>query len=376
MENNENLTMKSDELVEKFENEELNESVENNNQEEIIDESANEFDENLNEDIDGEEEKYDDEGELSDESSNEVGVKGNSNTTIVGSNVNLGNIQEDDDTHFPCLRCSTELDANRYGIIICSKCGQKNYRRNPKLEITQFETIKDQNASENYLNVIARINNNYIRKKYTEAFKYCLEAETIAPREPTTWEYFTLLEFFKEISQSKDKRKEINDILKIVKNNIKICEANNVAIDKIEELKGEIAIYLFNSAKARIGTYYHNSKKQNKYWSKIGRRATIHQLDVFSQCYYLTKDVFYLKGYVDELSKPYKWIVKSLSGDLINLPSCGKKFNALAQRERVISKIKKIESDYEIPDVETERLKISIQNEDNNNNDIINISFQ
>jgi len=247
----------------------------------------------------------------------------------------------------------------------CPECRQKNYRRNPKLEITQFETIKDQDASENYLNIIARVNNNYIRKKYDEAFKYCLEAESIAPREPTTWEYYTLIEFFKEISQPIDKRKEVNEVLKIVKNNIKICVANNVVKDKIEELKGEIAIHLFNSAKARIGTYYSKSKKQtkNKYWSRIGRRSTIEQLNIFIQCFNLTKDVIYLKGFVEELSKDYKWIVTSLDDELTNLPSCGKKYNAVAEREKIIKKINKIEPDYQAPEIEKERIKISIKNE-------------
>jgi len=380
---NENIIKKSDGLIEEIEKEELNKSElikseENYDQEGIIHKAMGEFDENLDESINEEEEKYD-EGELSEQSSNEVGVKGNSNTTIVGSSVNLGNIQEEDDTHFPCLRCSTELDANRYGIIICSDCGQKNFRRNPKLEITQFETIKDQSVSENYLNVIARINNNYIRKRYVEAFKYCLEAEEIAPREPTTWEYFTLLEFFKQISQPIDKRKEVNEVLKIVKNNIKICEANNVAQDKIEEVKGEIAIHLFNSAKSRIGTYYSKSKNQtkNKYWSRIGRQATIDQLNIFIQCYNLTKDVIYLKGFVEELSKEYKWIVTSLEGKLTNLSSCGKKYNAVANRNRIINRIQKIDADYIPPKIPSERLNITTEEvvSDNSNDGIISITY-
>lgn len=309
------------------------------------------------------EERFDDEGELSEfanvDTRNEVDVKGSGNASIVGSNIIIGG-NEEDDTVYPCPNCLTEIDASKYGKIICPKCEFKIFRRNLKLDITRFETIEDKAVESNYLNVIARINNNYIKKRYNEAFKHCVKAEELAPREPTTWVYFSLVEFYHEMSQPKEYRKDINEILRISRDNIKVCEANSVGSEQIEEIKSEIGIYLFNLAKSKIGSIYSSSKKQKGYWSKEGRHLTIQYLKLFEDCFRLTKDVFYLKGYVDELSKPYKWIVKRHQSDeLLNLPACGKKFNAVGQRERVIKLIEKIEPTYQAPELATERIIIS-----------------
>jgi hypothetical protein len=106
-------------------------------------------------------------------------------------------------------------------------------------------------------------------------------------------------------------------------------------------------------------------------------------LKLFEDCYRLTKDTFYLKGYVDELSKPYKWIIKSRSGDLINLSSCGKRFNAVYLFEKMVIRIQKIEPEYIPPDIEIERLSFSIEpvkeeeeEGQEKNNGISNISIE
>lgn len=314
-----------------------------------------------------------DEGELS-ELANELDVSGSNNLSIVGSKIILGDIDEDDTT-YPCPECLSEIDASKYGKIICPICGFKIYRRNSKLEITQFSTLEDKILASKYRDVIAHINNNLIRKKYVASFKYCLEAEQLAPREPTTWEYYTLVSFYNEIGISKENRLHINDILRLVRNNIHICEANNVEINKIEEIKGIIGIYLFNLAKSKIGSYYHKSKKQPGYWSLKGRQLTINYLKLFEECFKLTGDSNYLHGYVDELSKPYKWIVKSFNGNLINLPACGNYYNAVSQRNKIIKTIEKYEKDYIPPEIESERISIAFENDVNEENKII-ISFQ
>lgn len=372
MENNENKQIKKEEEGVTSVNPEFNQTT----AEESSDESENEEKESEDELLFEEEEKYDDPGELS-ELVNDVEVEGSGNASIVGATINIGT-NEDDDTVYPCPNCQAEIDASKYGKIVCSNCGFKIFRRNLKLEITQFETIEDKIIASNYLNIIGRINNNFIKRRFKDAFKYCLQAEEIAPREPITWEYFSLVEFYYEMGQPKDKRKEINEILKMVRDNIKTCEANNVDSEKIEQIKGEIGIYLFNLAKSKIGSFYSKSKRQKGYWSEKGRHLTINYLKLFEDCYRLTKDTFYLKGYVEELSKPYKWIVKSLSGELINLPACGKRFNAVFHRERVMKRIEKIDANYEAPEVGTERLNISIQKEEesDDNSGIVNISFE
>ena len=351
------------------------EKVENSGEEDNRQESENDGED---EDLFKNEETYDDEGELSELAANDVTVEGSGNASIVGSQIIIGGTPEEDDTVYPCPNCQVQIDASKYGKITCENCGFNIYRRNLKLNINQFETIEDNSIASDYHNVIARINNNFIRKRFVDSFKYCKQAEELAPREPTTWEYYTIVEFYHEMGYPKGQRKEINDILRTVRDNIKICEANNVHADKIEEIKGEIGIYLFNLAKSKIGSFYSKSRKQKGYWSKKGRHLTINYLKLFEDCFRLTKDPIYLKGYVDELSKPFKWIVRGESGELINLPACGKRFNAVFQRERVIKRIERIEPDYEAPEVENARLDIYVQKPDKPDNEtgIINISFQ
>ena len=366
-----------------MENKEPNQSIEEvvvelsspeSSKDEVLLDSQN--DEIEDERISDEEEKYDDEGELS-ELTNEVEVTGYGNASIVGATINIGG-SDIDDTVYPCPSCQTEIDASKYGKIICPNpaCGFKIFRRNLKLEITQFETIEDKLLASKYRDVVARINNNLIRRRFSESYKYCIEAEEIAPREPTTWEYFTLVEFYYEIGQPKDRRKDIDEIFRSVLENIKICEANGVDLNKIDEIKGEIANRLFQLAKSRIGSFYSKSKNQKGYWSKEGRHSTIQCLRIFEDCYRLTKDITYLKEYIDELSKPYKWIVKSLSGDLINLPSCGKRFNAILLRDSIIKRVEKNDLEYLPPEVENERIIITIAKEKEDSDGIVNITFE
>jgi len=301
-------------------------------------------------------EEYVGEGELSDEAKNEVG-NGNNN---IGLNTNrnvLISLDRENDTTHPCPSCYTEIDPDRYGKISCLNCGFVTYRRNPKVKITQFETIEDKKLANEYLNVIARINNNFIKKNYEEAFKHCKKAEEIAPREPTTWEFYTLTEFYYQ----RKTMKKIDDIIISLRYNIEICKANDVCKEKIEEIKGLIAIHLFQLSKSKIGFCYAKSKIEKGFWAKKGRANTIQCLYIFVDCFKLTKELFYLKEYVNELGKPYKWIVKNLSDEIVNLPSCGKKFNAVANREKIIKKIQKINTEYIPPDVEPERLNITTE---------------
>jgi len=317
-------------------------------------------------------EKYDDEGELSSKAVNDVDVEGSGNASIVGSTITIGN-NTDDDTLTACPGCQSEVDASKYGKTTCSECGFNIYRRNPKLDTTNFPTIDNEKSpTSQYHDVLAHINNNLIRKKYKDAYNFCVKAEKLAPREPTTWEYSTLVRYYYEISIPKNARKDIKDILKDVRCNIKICEANGVSNDKSEEIRGEIANHLYNRSKAQIGTFYAKSKNQTGYWSGRGRGGTINGLKVFEECYRLTGDVYYLQGFVDELSKPYKWIVLNLSSDLINLPACGRRFDAVRERERIALKIKRVNKDYELPEIPQERFDMFFEEEEDGNDDVEN----
>lgn len=355
------------------------ESINESEKEHIDKEEKDEYSDDFSFEEDKEEEQFDDEGELSEYVTNDVSVDGAGHASIVGSTINIG-VDSQDDTTTACPSCHNQIDANKYGTIVCEKCGFKIYRRNLKLAITQFKTIQDEEKEKQLLDVIARINNNMIRRRYNDSFKYCLEAEELAPREPTTWEYYTLIDFYREVSRPKEQKKDIQEILKYVRDNIRICEANDVEEEKIEEIKGEIGIYIFNYAKSQIGQYYSRSKKRRGYWSKVGRRETIKSLRLFEACYRLTNDPFYLEGYVEELTKPYKWIVKQFSGLLINLPACGRRYNAVFLREKMIKKIEKLAPNYIPPEPAKERLTIKLQDipveEKVENTGISNISFE
>lgn len=320
------------------------------------------------------ENKYKDEGELI------TNIDGDNNIALAhsdGNNVSQTNIYQGADiydTDYPCPKCQREIDASSYGKIKCSNCGYVIFRKNLKLDIGHFKTINDKVIELEYKKVIARINNNFIKRRFKEAYRYCNLAEEMAPMEPTTWEYYSLVEFYYEMGKNKDKRKKISEILRIVRDNIKICNANNVEEEKIDEIKGVIGLSLFNFAKTKIGFFYSKGLKKKGYWSKIGRSETIHHLKIFENCFRLTNDLVYLKGYVDELSRPFKWIVKDRdSGKLRNLRACGKNYNAVSQREHVIRMIKKLEPSYQASEIKESIININWVQE-NEINETINLT--
>lgn len=293
----------------------------------------------------------DDERDEYDEEEDDVGE-------LISNNVVVNVNNSSQDTEFSCPSCFTEMDASKYGKITCHNCGNYVFRRNLTLDIQKFVSIEDADLSLRYSDVIARINNNYIRRNFDSSFKYCLEAEKLAPREPLTWEYYTRVEYFVETSKPIKLRLKRKDILKRFRENIRICEANGVSPQKVEELKAEVALNLMNKAKSKIGRLYQDSINNKGNWKKGGLYKTRQNLKIFEDCFHLTRDPYYLKEYIQELSRDYKWMVKNDDGELIKLPSCGKKFNVVQERARLLQKIHKIEEDYIPPDIASARLLI------------------
>lgn len=292
------------------------------------------------------------------ETDNNIGQKVEN---IFGQKINIAT-ESEDYSQYPCVYCNHSIDISSFGMIICPKCDTKNHRRDPKININEFETIVDKETSNLLKNVIARINNNLIKRNYQSAYKFCQEAEILAPREPVTWRFYTLAEFYFEISKGKGERKKLRDIIRIVHDNLEICKANNLDNENLEAIKAEIGNNLFNLVKSKIGTCYSRGKRKKGYWSSKGRQLTITYLRIFEDCYRLTGNPIYLKGYVDELSKPFKWLIqKEASQELINLKSCGKDFNAALHLQRMISRIQKIDENYIPPKIENERMFIEIE---------------
>ncbi len=280
--------------------------------------------------------------------------------------------EDDDENTTPCPVCKTLVVAG-YGITLCPKCGHKLFRRNPKIEITQFLTIDDQSEEKKYKKILSHINNKLIDKKYELAFKYCLEAEEIAPSESTTWEYFVLVEYYKEVYK-KEHRKSIEEIVKLIKTHLEKCKINGVEEERYEELVGIIANHLtFKVIKPNIGKFHTKDKKNRTYWSRYDLMAAYSFLRGYELSFSLYKDHIFLEEYVKELSKPYKWIVRTINNELINLGKI--KFNAIVNRERIIKKIQAIKYDYSPPEIELERLEF-IDEEDFNPDEIIIISIE
>lgn len=353
-----------------------NENPKNENETNVDeDQDDSELSDDVESVVEEKEEDEEDDSELSDDmktgeddSTDNDEAKGGININVeknkapsinAGGDINIG--IEEIDTDDACPKCYTEIDASKYGKIVCPnpECGNVSYRRNTKLNITKFKTIDDKALQSKYHDIVGKINNNLIRKRYKVAYRYCLEAEDLAPREPTTWEYYTLVELYHDL---KAKEKDIHDAIKTSKYNLEIAAANDVKNEKIEELKSIIAGRLYMLAKSNIGHIQSRSLRDKKYWGRGGgRKQTLSYLDVIKECFNLTEKTDYLEGYVDELSKPYKWMITSSdTGELKNLTRACRGFDAVGQRKKMIRLIQKTDENYEVPEIPIERIKINV----------------
>lgn len=268
------------------------------------------------------------------------------------------------DTTFPCPDCGTPLDAKKYGKIVCPnhECEKVIFRRNTKVEFSEFDTIFDKKESEEYKRILTHIYNKLKAKNYRAAYEYCLKAEKIAPAESTTWEYLALCEFLFEINiryGKGRKRKPTQQIVNSVRNHLMRCKDYGIKESRYEELCGDIANKLFYYEKNRLNSIRHLLRDANGNEILVSRYVGLNVsfIKSFELCYSLYPDPHFLEEYVKELSKPHKWIKKGRDDVLTNNPICGN-FSAVLTRERLINKIREQKPHYSPPEIIAERFKI------------------
>ncbi len=245
-------------------------------------------------------------------------------------------------TTFPCSKCNSILEFKEYGKIICPTCGKASFFRNYKPAVYDFNTIIDKKDQANYKKLLWHISNKLNDGNYYLAYKYCLQAEEIAPGESSTWESFALTEFLIEINNNKD-RIPIFEIVRKVKMHLAKCKMYGIEKNRLEEVSGDIANRLF----------YYLKKQVNKYHTKATYTA-IQFIKGYEYCYSIYPDLQFLEAYIYELSKPYRWIVQRMGGAHVDLPACGN-FPAVANREKMISRIQTINEKYDPPKISLER---------------------
>jgi hypothetical protein len=272
-------------------------------------------------------------------------------------NLNVVNIDltREEDARFVCPHCFTELDGNRYGKIVCSHCGNKVFRLS-NIPVWEHATI-DPLETKEYKKIRSHIRNKLRDRNYLAAYKYCLQAEAIAPAEVSTWEDFALTQFLLEITKEKSKRKPVRFIIKSVKAHLEKSKDYGIEPDKYEILSGDIANKLFYIQKARVNSLRAQYKDELKYenWSPANLNYLRSLLNSFELSYSLYQDTLFLEEYVEELAKPYKWIVQTRDGELISTPACGM-FNAVNKYHELTSKIRKQKPDYQPPEIQIERI--------------------
>jgi hypothetical protein len=256
-------------------------------------------------------------------------------------NLNLGDKK---DNKFACENCSTILDGSIPGKITCPNCGKIDYIPNP-VKTSSFKTL---NAEEDkqYKKIIAHINNKIIDGKYELAYRYCLQAEDLAPGEPTTWEYMARCEFYKD---------PLNTITQEAVNIIKVlqkCEYHGMEDTKIEGLSIQIANDLFYAVKKKIKAI---KCDVNGSWSKPILLAHVKFIKGYDACYRLYNDTKFLEEAVRELSQPYKWLVTDSVGNIIVKPACGT-YPADKRWKYFITKIKEKNPTYLPPKIAVERV--------------------
>jgi transcription elongation factor Elf1 len=280
------------------------------------------------------------------------------------------NFSKPKDTKYPCPHCAKELDDSKYGINTCSNCGKYFYVENKSIEVKIYKTIIDKNEVRLYNKIRARIENKIIDRDYEGAYEYCLKAEDIGPAEVATWEHFAITEFLLEIYKEKSIRKSSFEILKSIKCHIERCKLHGISDDDYDGLVIKIANRLFEIEKGRIQSLRAQFRDELGYekWSSRNIQYLLSLLNSFELCYKLYPDTLYLEEYVNELSKPNKWIEKSLENDsLINTEACRGLFNAVQKLIYLVNKIRKTKTEYEFPLIVSQKFVIKSVEDSNSN---------
>ncbi len=261
---------------------------------------------------------------------------------------------------YSCPKCGAELIFKEYGKQVCEKCKKPFTLRNQEWDkdIVLYKTLTPDEAKR-YDKILAHISNNLQENKHDIAFEYCRKAEELAPGEVATWVYFALSEFLFEIKKNISIRKPTAAIIKEVRFHIEKCKNHGMTEEECKPLYQDIAKQLFEIEKGRINSVQtkYRDHANNPKWSRFNFNYLQRLLESFDLCYQLDKSCVFLEGYVDELKKEYKWIVKTADGELLNTPACGS-FNAVKKLNDLVQKIKKEKDGYEFPDIAEERFVI------------------
>ncbi|RXK60036.1 hypothetical protein ESA94_13395 [Lacibacter luteus] len=259
---------------------------------------------------------------------------------------------------FSCPYCDVESEIKKYGKHKCKNCERTFIIKSERnKDILLYKTLLPEEARK-FDKLLAHINNNLRDKSYEAAYDYCKKAEELAPGEVATWEKFAITEFLLEIKKVGGKRKPTAEIIRSVRNHIDKCKDHGMTEEEYEPLVVDIANWLFNIERQRINSVQASTRDSTNSpkWSRSNFVYLQNLLDSFEICYLLYNDTLFLEGYVNELAKEYKWIIKTSDGKLINNPACAP-FNAVKKMESLVEKIK-VKKKYNAPDIAEERFLI------------------
>jgi len=289
-------------------------------------------------------------------------------------NVQQFNFSRPKDTKYPCPYCSIELGTKKYGINECINCGKIFYIENPAIDVLKYKTLDKIEAKE-YNKIRAHIRNKIRDRDYLAAYQYCLKAEEIAPAESNTWEHFALTGFLVEIYREKNTRMSTQDIIRIVKCHTEKCKDCGISDDDYDGMVVDIANRLFMIEKSRINSLRAQYKDDLGYekWTRQNFQYLKTLLRSFEICYGLFNDTLYLEEYVNELTKPNKWMEKTLdTEDIVNTMACGG-FNAYEKLNTLVTKIREKKVKYNQPAIAEQRfivLSVETSEEVDANTDI------
>lgn len=263
---------------------------------------------------------------------------------------------------FSCPYCFTEVKSKKFGRHTCENpdCKKTFIIKDPAQDksVVIYTTLLPDEAKK-YDKILSHIENYIEEKNYPSAFQYCQKAVELAPGEVSTWMHYALTEFLLEINREAVKRKPTFMIIRSLRTHINKCKNHGMTDDEYDLLVIDIANRLFNIEKARINSVQakYRDHANNPKWSPFNLNYLQRLLQSFDACYQLYEDTLFLKGYVEELKKEYKWIIKTADGELINTPACGS-FDAVKKINVLVEEIQKKEPDYKFPNFAEERFNI------------------
>ncbi len=260
-------------------------------------------------------------------------------------------------TQTTCSACGAPLElVSELHIIECSYCGNKTNLPS-SIHLTELKYNGSKENKTAFINIVTLIQNAEKSQNYIEALKYCEEALVLDPKNSKVWEHKAICYYWVNS----------NSINKSVVTEVTRCLQNARGID-IEETCKMLSNNIYTNLAHNYNKMEFDQSLSGEIWDSFSDKSItkiIHSIEAMDLCFKMHPENKFLILPINELSglSKIQWISKN-ENDFINNPNYSRfEYDAISERNRLIEKIKKINSGYAPPAIHTiDPLKIPNKN--------------